>query len=63
MDRAIVYLFSDSSWMYACEYNHGFHAEKGKYHEVVFARGWSSTEINECLKDYHEENASTIFDQ
>lgn len=63
MDRSILYLFSDSSWMYACEWNPKFHTDKGKYHEVVVGRGWSSREISEMLKTYYEENASTIFNQ
>lgn len=63
MDRSILYLFSDSSWMYACEWNPKFHADKGKYHEVVVGCGWSSREISEMLKTYYEENASTIFNQ
>lgn len=46
MDMSIVYLFSDSSWMYACEYNHGFHSEKGRYHEIIIGRGWSSREVD-----------------
>lgn len=61
MDRSIVYLFSDSSWMYACEYNHGFHSEKGKYHEVIIGRGWSSREVGEMLADYHKENYEDIW--
>lgn len=61
MDRAIVYLFSDSSWMYGVEYNPSFHAEKGKYHEVVVGRGWSSREITEMLSAYFEENSENIF--
>lgn len=63
MDRSIVYLFSDSSWMYACEYNHGFHSEKGKYHEVIIGRGWSSREVGLMLREYYEENASELFSQ
>ncbi|WP_391559719.1 hypothetical protein [Robertmurraya sp.] len=62
MDRAIVYLFIDGSWMYGVEFNPKFHAEKGKYTEVVFARGWSSSEIDECLKDYYEENFENLFE-
>jgi len=61
MDRSVVYLFSDGSHMYGCEYNPKFHAEKGEYHEVVFARGFSSREITEMLKDYFDENAENIF--
>jgi SOS response regulatory protein OraA/RecX len=61
VDRQIAYLFSDSSWLYGCEYNPKFHAEKGKYHEVVFARGFSGKEITEMLKDYFDENAENIF--
>lgn len=63
MDRAIIYMFSDSSWMYACEFNPKFHSEKGKYHEIIVGRGWSSREVDEMIKPYYEENASTIFDQ
>lgn len=61
MDRAIVYLFEDSSWMYACEYNHGFHSEKGKYVEVIIGRGWSSREVSDMLKTYYEENFENLF--
>ena len=56
-------MFSDSSWMYACEYNPKFHSDKGKYHEIIIGRGWSSREVDEMIKPYYEENASTIFDQ
>jgi len=62
MDRGIVYLFIDGSWMYGCEYNPKFHSEKGKYSEVVFGRGWSSKEITECLRDYYEENYTKLFE-
>lgn len=61
MDRSIVYLFSDGSWMYGVEFDPKFHCDKGKYHEVVFARGWSSREISECLKAYYEENFDNLF--
>jgi hypothetical protein len=61
MDRAIVYLFEDSSWVYACEYNHGFHKEKGRYVEVIVGRGWSSREIGEMLTEYYEENFENLF--
>lgn len=61
MDRAIVYLFELGDWMYGVEYNPKFHAEKGKYVEVVTGRGWSSREITECLRDYYEENFDNLF--
>lgn len=61
MDRSILYLFADSSWMYACEFNPKFHAEKGAYHEVIVGRGWSSREIDEMLKTYYAENPN-IFE-
>lgn len=61
MDRAIVYLFELGDWMYGCEYNPKFHTEKGKYHEIIIGRGWSSREVDEMIKSYYEENASTIF--
>lgn len=63
MDRAIIYMFSDSSWMYGCEYNPKFHSEKGKYVEVVIGRGWSTREVSDMLKEYYEENVSTLFVQ
>lgn len=61
MDRAIIYMFSDSSWMWAVEFNPKFHAEKGKYHEIIIGRGWSSREIDEMIKYYYEENVAIIF--
>lgn len=61
MDRAIVYLFIDGSWMYGCEYNPKFHSEKGKYVEVVIGRGWSSREVSDMLKPYYEENFENLF--
>jgi len=62
MDRAIVYLFELGDWMYACEYNHGFHSEKGKYVEVVVGRGWSSREIGEMLSAYYDENSEHLWE-
>lgn len=56
-----MYLFSDGSWMFGVEFNPKFHAEKGEYTEVVFARGWSSREITECLRDYYNENFDNLF--
>ena len=61
MDRQIVYLFELGDWMYACEYNHGFHSEKGKYVEVIIGRGWSSREVSDMLKPYYEENYDNLF--
>lgn len=62
MDRAIIYMFSDSSWMYACEYNPKFHAEKGRYHEIIIARGWSSREISEMVGEYYKENNEYLWE-
>lgn len=59
MDRCIVYLFVDGSWMYGVEYNPKFHSDKGGYHEIILGRGWSSREISQMLGDYYSEN----FDQ
>lgn len=61
MDRAIVYLFEDSSWMYGVEYSPKFHSEKGKYVEVIVGRGWSSREIGEMLTEYYNENFENLF--
>jgi len=61
MDRQIVYLFEQGDWMYACEYSHGFHSEKGKYVEVIIGRGWSSREVTDMLKSYYEENFENLF--
>lgn len=61
MDRAIIYLFQDSSWMYACEWNPKFHGDKGTPHEIIIGRGWSSREVNEMVKDYYLENSDQIF--
>lgn len=61
MDRSIVYLFIDGSWLFGADYHPTVHAGKGKYVDVVFARGWSSREITECLRDYYEENYDNLF--
>lgn len=54
-------MFSDSSWMYGCEYNPKFHAEKGQYHEIIIGRGWSSRGVDEMIKSYYEENLENLF--
>lgn len=60
MDRCIVYLFETGEWMYGPEYNPAFHKTKGKYHEVILGRGWSSREISQMLKEYYSENVDQI---
>lgn len=62
MDRSVVYLFIDGSWLYGADYHPASHAAKGKYAEVVFARGWSSREITECLREYYDENYTELFE-
>lgn len=61
MDRSIVYLFRDSSWMYGVEFDPKFHKEKGDYHEVIIGKGWSSREVSEMLKEYYNENSDILF--
>lgn len=62
MDRCIVYLFSDGSFMYGVEYNPTMHSSKGKCHEVIIGRGFSSNEVSSMLSDYYAENYENIFE-
>ena len=56
MDRCIVYLFSDGSWLWGVEYNPCKHSIKGDYREIILGRGFSDRDVSVMLQEYYSEN-------